>query len=299
MLSLRTCRWFPAGATFNDEPFVLADGTNAVPFLAGAAGLLSPGYSVITSELPGVRGSRFGSAVAKPNVVAVPILVEGDTYAALRRKRSELIEALVPGRGPGMLELSADLSTDAGESRWCPAVYAGGLEGDESLSISGPTWWRPVLRFQPLDLWYSTEPVTARWAGRVGNNFFPFSFPFTLAPYGLDVLTPLDLGGNAESWPSFTLTGPFTRVRFTNVRTSEWWEVLRSNDERNVPLVVSTKPGEVAVRTAAGVNAYGLRTAGSQFFALSPGDLVNVVADGVSGATRFDLTVWPAWLTAP
>lgn len=308
MLSLRTARWYPPGVPLGDleRSFLLADGTSAVPFLTGATGLLAPSYTLNWSQVAGQRTMTLDSAVEKPDAVTLTILVEGDTHAELRRKRSELINAMAPTRGAGMLELSADLYTDPGEVRWCSAVVVDGLRGEESLGNSGPTFWKPTIKFQPTDLWYSTEPVVATWTGLAGVPVFPWRIdPFRLAAGGVAAVTQLDLQGDPAtvSWPTYTLSGPFTRARFTNDRTGQSWEVSRDREFVNEPLIVTTQAG-LPVRTLDGQSRYSWLTFQSDLFALgfnawNEPDTVSVDADGTSAATLFQLSVVPAWLTAP
>ncbi len=293
--------FFPAGTTFDDVPLVLHD-EKWLPFrvLADVTGMEAPLFSFESISTPGVDGVSFGSVTASRPEMVLPVFVKAETRVQLRELKSQMAVALNPKLGSGRLVVTEDHGLESGESRVVDAIYRGGLEGDGASGGIG-TWWRFSLKFEcPDPFWYSTDPAVARWVGKQGRPFFPFKFPFRLSPYGLNIDTPLDLAGDVESWGTYTLSGPWSRVRFsrltrdrfgTLVATGESWEVRRDSGDLT-GLVVQTKTGRV--RTDAGANAYGWLTL-RDFFPLLPGDAVSAEADGATADTVIELSVPQAW----
>lgn len=294
----RTAKWYAADMTLDDEPIILADGTFDQPFLSGATGLAARQYAVSLSSSPGVRGARFERAIEKPSTVTLVVLIEGATYGEFRRKRDDLIDALSPVSGPGMLELSADLGTDSGEIRWASAVYLSGLEGAEDTRMSGPTYWIPTITFQLLDLWHSMEPTVASWSGKQGYPWFQ-PFPYYISPSGLDVVEALEVDGSpkVDMWPEWELTGPYATFEATGPR-GESWSV--EGIEAGEIVTVTTDPNGVidVVSSTAGRSWSRLR-AGYQLWPLRRDDAVTLDATGTSSASRVKVTVPKLWNSAP
>lgn len=314
--SRRSAKWWVAGTSrAHDAPVILSDGSHEAPFLAGASGLVAPGWTVSTLQTPGYRNSTYQGAVAKPGVAQIPVLIEGATPAEFRAKRDDLVDALNPERGPGLLELSADLQTEDGAVRWVSAVYTGGLEGEESPGTSGSTWWRPVIKFQTLDLWRDVEPAVGVWKGKPTVPFFGPLFPLKFSPIGVDVVSALDLDGNAPTWPDYVLQGPFLSIQAANSRTGEAWRIARETVDTEA-LVIIGQPGEQAVTVlnlvdgqwvSTGVSAWEAFVNDSFLFPLTPADQwrgrpadeVAWTVNGTGDATRLTVSAAAAWYGAP
>lgn len=317
-LSRRTARFHPATRFRVDNPLLLADGTMALPFLMGVQGLGAPSYDLRTRVVPGSRTRVLEQASTRTKTVQFPVLVEGVSYGQMRERCDELAEELSPLRGPGLLELSADMGLPEGQVRVAPAAYVSGLDGDESQASAGQTWCRPTLVFEVLDYWTSLDPVRAQWRGLAGFPWFQ-SLPYRVSPYGFTNTVPFELPGSRhlDAWPSWTFRGPFTRVRVACPRTDQWLEVVRPTVAGEVVSVV-TKPGEVAVTVATdygtgepdwaiaarGVPAWSFDgratlSPGSEFFGLRVDDVPTVDGDGTTEQTAIGVEVWPQWFTAP
>lgn len=292
--------WYPAGTTFDDPPIVLHD-ESLIPYrvLRAVEGLEAPVWSFDSFAWPSADGVQFGPAKATRNPI-VPVFLWADSHAQMRALKAELVAALRPTRGAGRLVSSDGLGEDSGAQRYCSAIYRGGLEG--AGVDMGRNWWRFTLKFEASDPnFYNLEPTVATWTGRPGVPYFPRKFPYVLAPYGVIVGAPLELDGDTESWPTYTLSGPWARVRFIRDSTGESWEVSRGSDYVTETLTMNTDPRQpLGPRTVDGQNRYSwLSTKYQDLFPLSPGDTVSVEADGVTSETLFTLTVVPAWSTQP
>lgn len=299
---VRAAKWYPAGVALSGEPIVLDDGTPGPMYvMKGATGIEAPPWTVSVAQSPGVRSASFDRAVPQVRSIKLPIHLRGSTRAELRRVKADLIRAINPEAGPGTLVLSDGFGEDSGTERSITAVYNGGLEGDESAMRIGDrqAYWDFTIEFLGLDVWYSLEPTVATWTGRPGVPFFPRKFPYALAPYGVITGIPLELDGDTQSWPSYTLAGPWSRARFTRDATGESWEIVRGQDYLTETLTMNTDPSlSLGPRTLDGQSRYSWLRFQSDLFPLSPGDTVSVEADSVTSETLLTLTVVPAWLTA-
>lgn len=317
----RAASWYPAGRDPADgNPVVLDDGSPGPMFVRpGATGLEAPTWTVTLVSTPGVTGARFQQAVAGTREITIPIHLCAKTRTEMRAVKNSLIRAINPEGGPGILELSDAVTTESATQRCISAVYAGGLEGDESVMRVGDrdVWWEFEVKFTGLDHWYSADLLHATWRGKASTPFFhsgPF-LPFTLAPQGVDVDVELEVQGDAGSWPTYELTGPFTRIRVTNprsqrlepenVRPDSWWEIGRVTSSTEMLRLV-TKPNEESLRlyqiagdgswVDAG-NVWSARNPDSSFEALISMDELEVDADGTGSGTLIELWAQETWLT--
>lgn len=324
--SLRTANWYPAGVDAQSgNALVLEDGTSQGQIIVttGIAGIEAPSWSVELSRQPGVGGARFQRAVRDVRAITVPVFLSGDTRSEYRQVKNQLIRAINPEGGPGILELADGVGDESGTSRRISAVYAGGLEGNEATpAISGGLLgWLVDIKFTGLDHWYSSDPLHATWRGKSYTPFFHsgsfLPFVFTAALYGVDEDVELEVRGDADTWPSYDLVGPFSRVRVTNLRSQRlgnvqpdsFWELNRVTSDTELLRLV-TKPGEESLRLYnftldgagqrildAGMNAWSTLSADSWFDPLQAEDALSVVADGTFTGTLVELWAQEAWLS--
>lgn len=300
---MRAAYWYPPGEDLaTGTPVVLDDGKPSPMFVRpGAGGLEVPEWTIRAVASPGIPGAMFNGASMGVRAVTLPIYLTAPDRASLRAAWGDLVATLDPEDGPGKLVIGNMLGGSSGGMRWLSAVYAGGLEGDESAMSLGDRepWWQFNLQFRALDpFWYSMEDIAASWLPQVGTPRFPMVFPYTFTRPALVPEVELDVSGNAKCWPTWTMTGPFTRMRLTNDRSGEWVQVTRALPDAGATAVLTTKPGERALRTPAGVNIY--RQLSGVPFPLRAGDTVSVAAVGaLAGGMRLDMTAREAWRTAP
>lgn len=302
MPSARTIIWYPAGVdplNPDGSEVVLENPTGDGVFreVVGAAKFFAPSRRIISNETPGIDGARFESVTTVARDPEYRFRCAATDPVAFNEAMEYLVESLM-GDGPGILEITNRQGEDAGSRRQLRCIYTGGLEGDPLLLHGRDVKsWAFTLKLTAFDpFWYSTVPVLARWVGKPGFALFPFDpTNFRLSPWGVTNPVPLEMSGTKPAWPSFTLSGPWSRVRFTRDRDGMWWEKSRDGDDPET-ILVNTKPGEVSVSNLAGDNRYG-QAVGSQFFSLSRDDTVSVDVSGSTGATDLSLVVNPAWLS--
>lgn len=295
--------WYPSGVDPLDpgDQGIMLQGDPTGPFreLVGSANNFVAPWVILEGATPGVDGSTFRSVRRTPRDPTFRFECRTDDEGVFADAMQELAFALTASRQPGTLVVRNRYGTDGGSERMIRCLYASGLEGDSLLGRNTRVkWWPFTLKFRAFDpCWYDLEPTVATWAGRPGVPFFPRVFPYVLAPYGVVESAPLALGGTEPSWPTFTLSGPWLRARFTRDATGEAWEVNRATDYLTETLVVETKPGPgIGVHTPDGQSRYSWLSAQHQdLFELAPGDTVSVQADGVTSLTLFQLSVVGAW----
>lgn len=302
LVGVKEIVWYPAGVDPLDagDAGIMLQGNPAGPFreLMGSSNAFVAPWAIFEDATPGVDGSTFRSVRRLPRDPSFRFECRTDDPAMFASAMQELASSLTASRQPGTLVVRNRVGTDGGSERMIRCLYSSGLEGDPLLGrTSRVRWWPFTLKFRAFDpCWYDLEPTVAVWTGKTGQPFFPRTFPYTLASYGLLESTPLDLGGDTESWPTFTLSGPWTRAKFRRNSTWESWEVRRGQDYMTETLVVDTRPGPgIGVHTLDGQNRYSWLDFTSALFPLSPGDTVSVEADGPTSETRFTLSVVGAW----
>lgn len=292
----RFAYWYPAGADMTvDAPIVLHDSAQRnARVMVNHSGWDAPPWETTLTRSPGIDGAVLHDVTLGSRQLTLPVFIRAANRDEVLAWKSMLVQAMNPRNGAGTLLLADGIGEPFGRARYARAVYRDGLRGDGTLE--GSDWWRFTVTLDALDpYWYTAEPVTAEWAGQAGAPRFPWSFPWSFSTGGVDVVTPLEISGDAPAQPLWTLTPPFTRVKVTNDRSGEWWQVQRSLDDQWIPLTLSAPP--TLVRDDAGVNRYSQLTAGSRLFDLLPGDTVSVQVNGTSAAFRLSLTAGEAWLT--
>lgn len=299
MSSVSTVAWYPPGAAWDDTPIVLLDAT-AAPYrvLQAVQGLEAPTFLLRTAILPNVPGAQFLGATMLPRDVVLPVLIRADTHDQMRALKHELVQAMCHHElGPARVLFTDSLGTDSGDARYFNAYYSKGLEGDGQNM--GLNWWRFTLTLAVLDpFWYSMEPATASWQGKPALPWFAPGIVMQFSEVGVDLVSALDLEGDADTYPEFTLQGPFLSIKATNSRTGEWWEVSRDTEASETVAVVS-KPGAESLTLASGESVWGALSSGSVLFPLAAGDDIVWTVNGTSSSTLLSVAATPAWNTAP
>ncbi len=302
--------WFPAGASF-DGPSVALQGAGPMRVLKDVQGHEAPVFSYSSTSTPGVDAVDFGEVSASRPRLVLPVLLYAASPEHLDAVKSELISSLVPKRGTGRLMRTVGIGQEPGEgevsgrARYVWARYRSGLEGDGAAV--GPRWWRFTVTFEAQDpFWYSVDPIRATWRGFPSSSFFPVRFPLRFSRSGLAVDSELQVQGDGETWPSFDLVGPLSRIR---VRPSDddeaFWEITRSLSSTEMLRVV-TRPNEETVTAwvsdgaggwvpAAEPNAYMALHPESWFTPLSFGSELLLEANGTASSTAVELTAEEAW----
>jgi hypothetical protein len=216
----------------------------------GTRGLRSVTYSMTTARFGGLDGETVQAVRADANTPTVGLKLFADDDADLRARMRGLVRAMRPKAGPGRLTVT----TPGGESRHLDCYCTGGLEGDESLSVTRPgRWWRVALKMYAPDPWWYGDEQVIDFGLAAPSVFFPI-FPLVLSPSAIQGNFTIDLAHtDAETYPTWTVTGPGSALHLTNVTTGRSIELAFDLGDGQTA-TIDTRPGRQSVRAEDGTN---------------------------------------------
>jgi len=253
--------------------------------LVGMLGALSPMYTFVEERFPELYGTYIKSLNVEPRTLTIPLKLVGTTLTDLKEKQENLLVALNPILGQGVLKFQYGSTI-----RYLDCYYAGGLEGNDSLEMGSITWWKSVVRFYaPTPYFYSdTLETSYTLDAGAGDPFLgdPF-FPMSIQESNVLGTSDIDNTGQILSWPIFTLTGPGSSIELVNETSGESLILSGSGGltlSGGEEVVINTHPGEKTVtKSSNGANYFKYLSIGSIFWSLAPG--VNEISIEVSGST--------------
>lgn len=248
--------------------------------LGGVKGRFMPPVDLGEDFVPQQAGSRFDEAFVRPRDVDVPLLVTGASAAALRLRLRDLVTAVDPDLGVGILRVDAP----DGARRELNCMYRAGLELDERGTAGGETWQKMVAIFHAFDpYWYDTASVVSTYTlGGPAPSFFPF-FPMMLGASEVFSDATVTNDGDATAWPVWTITGPCTNLVLRNLTTGKELSLEVTLDDGET-VVIDTRPDYKTVTHSDGSNLYGLLGSGSSMWLLAKGS--NAIRIEMTGATE-------------
>lgn len=171
---------------------------------------------------------------------------------------------------------------------------------DSSDSWHPMTWvheWRKLpLRLRALDPWWSGDPRSITWVpAEAGGSFFPILPVRLSASAVLGEENPVQVGGDIDTWPTWTFAGPFDSVTVTRGDGLSF-----SVDEPlgvGETLTVKTDPRESGrVWHSSDGNWWQYLSPGSQLFPLrAVGDAVEVAAVASGAGTSVSVQWSPRY----
>jgi hypothetical protein len=264
----------------------------ADPFdlLRGPSGLAGAPFDVDLATSPSFDGAvlRSERRIVGSVDLLLPLLVRSSSTSAVAAALADLRRVLSPYAEDvqlvGSLESGATLSLP---------VMRYQAEGDSWWNSSWVAKYTTVpLRLRALDPWWSGDQRSRTWSvGGAGGSFFPI-LPLSLAESSvLGEANPLEVGGDLDTWPTWTITGPFTSLTITRGDGVTW-----SVDEpllTGETLTVLTDPRETGrVSHSVDGNWWQYVAPGSELFRLrTESESVLVEAVGADATT----TVTVAW----
>lgn len=274
----------------------LSDESEGRRVLQGVLGLDAAPVVLWADDSPSLDGGIYRGGKAAPRDVTIPLALLAADRAALVARKRELVRALSPRSGPGVLEVA---EPDGTRRRLTQVRYVSGAEGSEAPDAAGLWWQRYVVMLRAFDpWWYAADDVTATWR-QPGSGLFlgdPF-LPFTLlADQSLGEIT-VDNVGDVEAFPRWRVEGPATQIvlergdgatlDLTHTLTSGQW------------VEVDTRPGVLTVVDDGGANLWPGLSAGSALWSLPPGESqVTLTVAGADPSTRVRLAYSPRFLAA-
>lgn len=262
--------------------------------------LLGP---VVDTHMPGVQHTSkpaFGEQGAvrihtriDVREVTVPFAVFGTQGTTFHSRMRTITSILDPTIGDGTLTVARN-----GVGRSLTCRFQDGFGGELHPNDSGPTdWWEGAITFIAFDPYWLDEDWNETEFRAAGNTAF-FTQPF-LPLNRLNVGSTfanlnVSVAGDAPAWPVWTVTGPATNPKITDLTTGK---KLDFSDYSGVALAdssetlsVDTSPGvKSATRYYGGTayNVFSALTSDSSLFSLAPGNhTIRFAATSPAGSTR-------------
>jgi hypothetical protein len=266
-----TVTWIDAGGT----SWVL-DGSSYYRAVDGRMGAFAPPTAIIEQEVPLLAGARFRQVKISSRPVRIPVLVKAADESTLAVARRAFRYALNPKRGAGTLQITAEDGTVRQLTCYCES----GFEGDESIGVRGPGWFKVGLSFRALDpFWYDASFTST-----------------TYTTFGSKTITN---GGDQDCYPIWTITGPGNTISITN-NTSGKLLALSGNGGLTLTagqvLTIDTRRDQLTIVREDGSNQFSYLSAASALFQLVPGSNAIVLAmAGTTGASSIQVQYKRAW----
>jgi hypothetical protein len=254
---------------------------------------------ILTSEgAPDEAGEFFRDVRHGTREFLMPFDIEGATEAELRTNVRRIVASMDPTRGVGRWRVTSPV----GDQREIRCYNASGLEGQETLGeLSGPQWQRFPATFIALTpYWYDVSPTTQTFTVAVDTpSFFPF-FPMSVTASELAIDTYVDNTGDVKTWPVWTITGPGSVIKLSNLTTGRFISFPTGSLGPGQSLYIDTSPGVKSVKYEDGSSAYAAMSSDSFLWPLERG--INIIRLEMSGAdntvSKMDLTYWKRYLSA-
>lgn len=252
-------------------------------------GAIPPSFDEYTA--PGVAGVRRRATVLGARDLSLAMTYWAPTPILLRELLRETI-SLLSADPPGEL-----VAYSLAGTRRITAAYAGGLELDETRGNAGPTWLNAVIALRAHDPYFRGPGLQEqRFAVGPQDAIFPM-LPMRLVS-GAIAVSPVAVNeGDAPAYPTWTVTGPGSRLTVTNLRTGESfvWDGLLA-DAQTATIV--TARGGTSIRYDDGTSGYGFLEPGSTLWALPPGSSpLALELLGATGASELRLSYEPRFLS--
>jgi phage-related protein len=230
--------------------------------------------------VPGQPGEVFREVEHGPREFGVVFDVVASGESATRTAVREMVKKLNPKRGPGTLRVTSPV----GDQRQIVCRYSAGAELDEKVGDdSGPDWQRfPAVFIAHDPYWYDVSPIEQSFVITAqAPNFFPI-LPIHLAASELAVDSSVDNTGDVQAWPVWTITGPGSGIKLSNLTTGRFTWLPSLVLAAGQVLVIDSRPGAKSVFVDGSVNAYAYLSNDSSMWPFDVG--MNGIRLEMSGA---------------
>lgn len=260
-----------------------------------ASGRYMPKIRTQSDGVPGQPGGRWRRSDHDVRDFVLPLAVAGTSEANLRALLRDLMYRMDPTRGQGRIRVTSP----AGDQREITCLYAAGLEGDEKEESTGLQFQSFPLAMTAYDpYWYDVSPTSETFTTSAVAVFFPI-FPLRLTASQLVVDDSVTNAGDVDAWPVWTITGPGSSIKLTNLTTSQsiyFPSLTLGNDET---ITVDTRPNIKSVLLGDGTNMYPYLDSSSFLWALRRGG--NAIRLEMTGAdytsTSLTISFYQRWLS--
>jgi hypothetical protein len=261
------------------------------------SGRFMPPIRFVSEGVPGQPGEFFRDVSHGPRDFLMAVDLTAATEPALRTLMRSFVASMDPTRGSGKVRVTSPV----GDQREIACWYSAGLEMEEKLGDnSGPTWQQVPLKMRAIDpYWYDVSAQSQSFATAVNTaSFFPF-FPLKLTSSEIAVDDEVTNDGDVASWPQWTITGPGSVIKLSNLTTGKYTYFPTGSLLSGQSIYIDTRPGVKSVTYDDGSNAYPAMSTGSSLWPLERG--VNAIRLEMSGAdnvlSELNLTYYRRYLS--
>lgn len=271
---------------------------NGISTRVGMEGAAGPSVSMNEDKLAYSPGTQLRRLSTNPTRVTIPMLLEASSGAGVEGLLDDLRTWTFPGTEyqDEPTPFIFRVNRDDGTSREIECVYAGGLEGNDSLGRRD-AHHRLNLIGHAADAYWSdiADTVVTFTSGAGLPSWFPY-YPYYLSPSTVLAELAVDNTGHLEAWPIWTITGPGSGPIITNMDTGELF-TFGATLAAGETITVDTRPRrKTAVRTG-GTEVSGLMSSTSTYWPLAKGvNTVRVVLSSVGSGSSVALNYRRRWI---
>ena len=273
-------------------------GGSNITVLMGRSGLDNLPWNITRRQTPGTHGSVVTAIRGLERQITLPLLIQGTSPENFQEVRRQLSTRAVPSTDSGTLEFT---SVD-GIVRTIDVHYAGGLEGKDQVDNSNLLWQNITIRFISVNpFWYGAEiSTTYNLTSGAGSDFLgdPF-FPMRISSSTVIDSPTIDMLGDIESFPVFTITGPGADLILLNNSTGKALKLTNNGGytlDNGEVIQIDCRPklGKTVKVIDTQANLFSYLTKDSEFWGLEPGDNdVSLQINNATEVTQIELTYSP------
>lgn len=271
------------------------NGEDGYTILEGLSGMLMPPIDLRVRELPLRAGSVLLGTRVGTREIDVPILIEGASQTSVVSRHEQLLAWLDPMRGSVTWRVTRPDATQ----RELICTYVGGLEGEEVSDNGVEVWWRGVATFRAHEPYWRdvTEVERVYDLDAETGSWFPMTFPIMLSGSQIFRVTAENNTGSAESYPTWTITGPGTNPVLLNLTTGQYLGLTLTLAASETITIDMAPLVAVPLRDAGGNSLFHLQTPGSERWPLVRGSqTIHIEMTGATSESEVTLAYRRRWL---
>jgi hypothetical protein len=256
-------------------------------------GLDMPDLRVNNSDRPGEDGQILSSALYGGRMITISGSIPKNTCDNFELARKALIQACSISRDsnryPTLKRIS--FTTDAGHSYFCL-----GQVTRMKLPIEGITDFQINIVVPDPMIFGATALTTGQISRSSGGGvIYPVTYPAIYSSTVGGSLTAVN-NGTAYTWPTITLRGPLTNPSLYHQQSGTIFTINYAISAGSA-ITIDMKNKTVLLDGQVSVNLYVDRSAGSDWFSLSPGTNIITFSTGSTGdAGTAEVTYYDAYI---
>lgn len=260
-----------------------------------ASGRFMPEVSLISTGVPGQPGERLREVRHAVKEFTIRLTLVTDDEPSLRVAQRNLVTAMNPARGPGILRVTSTI----GDVREIECYYASGLGMEEAEGTSGPNMQQADVTFRAFEpYWRDPLETSIPFGIGVTPTFFPI-FPIRLTSSQIAVDVTVDNTGDVEAWPVWQIIGPGSAITLRNVTTGKLLTLATVPLNAGESITVDTRPGYKTVTKQDGTSVfYDLTTSSSLWPLIIGNNAVRLEMGGaIAGSSSLQLNYRQRYLS--